>query len=210
MIFGRVLFIVLDLTPIIEAKRIDNLSYSNYLKDTLSFLENTLKEFSPICTLKVVFTHYPFFPFGPHWIDWYKNSKSLCLVRKDFLSILGKYKVDIVFNGHEHLYQRILYRHRNGSILMITTGGGGAPLERQRQSNAVKVILDRYTQEGYSIEDIRFVYKFNFVEVKVEKDKSGRDNFHLDVKILKDKDVLLLETIKGCSLKGWKINEKGF
>ncbi len=45
-------------------------------------------------------------------------------VRQAWCSLFEQYGVDIVFNGHEHIYERALI---NG-VYYIITGGGGAPL----------------------------------------------------------------------------------
>jgi 3',5'-cyclic AMP phosphodiesterase CpdA len=43
---------------------------------------------------------------------------------REWLPLFEKYKVQAVFNGHDHNYQR----HVKNGVQYITTGGGGAPL----------------------------------------------------------------------------------
>lgn len=59
----------------------------------------------------------------------------------ELVPILEKYKFDVVFNGHEHNYQR---NNVNG-IYYIVTGGGGAPLYGQEtQADYNEVFLQSY------------------------------------------------------------------
>ncbi len=63
-----------------------------------------------------VFTHYPAFSSGAHG-----GSAS---VRQWLVPLFEQYGVDMVFTGHDHLYERSF----NNGIYYIVTGGGGAPL----------------------------------------------------------------------------------
>ena len=60
--------------------------------------------------------HHPILSSGP-----YPDEKNL---RKRLLPLLEKYRVDLVFVGHEHVYERSF----KDGITHVTTGGGGAPL----------------------------------------------------------------------------------
>ena len=64
---------------------------------------------------KIVFFHHPPYSSG----DMHGSSKSL---RKVVEPIFMKYKVDVVFAGHEHLYERI--KPQNGIYYFITGAGG--------------------------------------------------------------------------------------
>ncbi len=67
--------------------------------------------------------HHPAISSGP-----YPDEKNL---QKRLLPLLEKYKVDIVFVGHEHVYER---SYKDG-ITHVTTGGGGAPLHLKLRHN---------------------------------------------------------------------------
>ena len=68
---------------------------------------------------KIVFFHVPPHSSGEHGGDE--------RIRDALEPILKKYQVDVVFNGHDHDYERLM----TNSIVYIVTGGGGAPLYRQ-------------------------------------------------------------------------------
>ena len=58
----------------------------------------------------------------------YKEIKSQ--INKYVIPILEKYKVDIVFSSHEHVYMR----SKKGEIVYVTTGGGGSHLTGLREN----------------------------------------------------------------------------
>jgi hypothetical protein len=64
----------------------------------------------------VVVFHRPYFGSS--------DSLSKASIRDDFHALFVEHGVDLVFNGHEHLY----YRTIQDGIHYVVTGGGGAPL----------------------------------------------------------------------------------
>jgi len=74
--------------------------------------------------------HHPLVASGPHLPDEYG-------IAGDLLPLFETYDVDVVFNGHEHLYERSFL---NG-IYHVVTGGGGAPLH-----NVPDTSLNPYSQ----------------------------------------------------------------
>ena len=76
---------------------------------------------------KVVFFHIPPYSSGEHG----GNPQ----VRAALEPLFIQYGVDLVFNGHDHDYER----SAAGSIVYIVTGGGGAPLYARVNSNPASV-----------------------------------------------------------------------
>jgi len=69
---------------------------------------------------KFVFYHQAIYSSGPHGHeDWVTAQRAL------LAPIFEQYKVDVVFNGHDHDYERT--QPING-VLYIVSGGGGGPL----------------------------------------------------------------------------------
>jgi hypothetical protein len=68
---------------------------------------------------KVVAFHRPYYSSGVHYADTSTE------VHRELLEpILKQYEVDMVFNGHDHMYERSF----KDGITYITTGGAGAPI----------------------------------------------------------------------------------
>jgi uncharacterized protein (TIGR03437 family) len=95
--------------------------------EMLQWLENDLRNTRKFW--RIVFFHHPGFATGKH-----QDEPEAAKVRNYLVPILEKYGVQLVFNGHEHTYQRT-FELRNGKvvppnsggIVYVTSGGGGAP-----------------------------------------------------------------------------------
>jgi 3',5'-cyclic AMP phosphodiesterase CpdA len=108
------------------------------------WLENYLKTTGDGINWTIVTTHYP-----PYSSSNRNGDKTL---REKWVPIFEKYKVDVVFAGHDHFYER---SEKNG-VKYIITGGGGAPLYD------VEVTNNPY--RNFSAK----VYHFVIVDVKQE------------------------------------------
>jgi len=76
---------------------------------------------------KVVFFHIPPYSSGAHGSD--------LQVRAALEPLFISHTVDLVFNGHDHNYERSV----TGTVTYIVTGGGGAPLYSQSYTNPASV-----------------------------------------------------------------------
>jgi calcineurin-like phosphoesterase family protein len=78
---------------------------------------------------RVVFFHHPPFAAGPNL-----NDPKCIMARECIVPLLERHGVQLVFNGHEHSYQRTepllggYIAGPNEGIVYITTGGGGSDL----------------------------------------------------------------------------------
>ncbi|MGD0336747.1 MAG: metallophosphoesterase [Candidatus Omnitrophota bacterium] len=130
------------------------------------WFENALRSGGGIDFL-IVLLHHPFFTTAARHIP---DERGLLPV---IMPLLEKYRVDAVFSGHNHDYERSFY---NG-IYFIVSGGGGAPLD------------DQVRQSPYSQ---KFVKQYHFCELMVQgtkllvsvSDKSGAliDSFSIESK----------------------------
>jgi 3',5'-cyclic AMP phosphodiesterase CpdA len=129
---GNSLFIVLDSYLDDQEKRITGEQFT-WLETVLS---NTTQKH------RFVFLHHPLYTDlgkGHHAhdsLDKYPES------RDRLESLFAKHKVDAVFAGHEHYYQRRLVE----GIVHIITGGGGAPMYEREEDGGffhfVRVTVD--------------------------------------------------------------------
>jgi len=84
----------------------------------LEWLDKTLAESDRFW--RIVYFHHPPFASGPN-----EDDSLTALARQHIVPILEKHNVPVVFNGHEHSYQRS--KPVKGAVY-YTSGGGGAPL----------------------------------------------------------------------------------
>lgn len=118
--------------------------------------------------LTVVFLHHPLFSSGPHGRD--DNS-----YREDLIPLFERYGVDVVFSGHDHLYERSFY---NG-IHYVVTGGGGAPLKQKKSPNPWSEI---------------FISKFHFCKANVVDGELVVTVYDADLNVL---DIFKVENRRG-------------
>jgi acid phosphatase type 7 len=97
------------------------------LDEMLAWLESDLANSRAFW--RIAYFHQPPFASGHH-----ENSPGQIMARSRIAPILDRYNVSLVFNGHEHSYQRT-FPMRGGEpaysgpgTVYITTGGGGAAL----------------------------------------------------------------------------------
>ena len=104
--YQNALFVVLDSTQSISAQT--------------TWLDQTLTQYAST-KWKFLFWHYPVYPCS------YKSPWDAGVA---WVRVAEKHKVDMVFNGHAHVYDRscpmIGGRCANGGVTFVTTGGGGA------------------------------------------------------------------------------------
>jgi hypothetical protein len=112
---------------------------------------------------KVVFFHVPPYSSGLHGSD--------LGVRQALEPLFIRYGVDLVFNGHDHDYERSVANH----IVYIVTGGGGAPLYSQVNSNPASVY---FTSTHHSVQVT--VTESSLMVVGVRSDGVRFDEFTLE------------------------------
>ena len=82
---------------------------------------------------KVITIHTPFFSSGPHGklgTDGEPAEVEIADLRSHILPLVEKHGVDVVFQGHDHLYER----SKKGDAYFVTVGGGGGPLYQAEQN----------------------------------------------------------------------------
>ena len=125
---------------------------------------------------RIVAMHHSPLSFGAHWKDWYKNSygRDTRLKRKALLKLMADNGVQVVFSGHEHIYQHNYVPNIPGSesaeagIHFILSSGGGAPQRDLKSERSVRKIQDVYRQEGYTVDLIEEKKVHHYCIVKTE------------------------------------------
>ena len=68
---------------------------------------------------KFVYLHRPPYSSGPHGAE-----TGVLLIQQYLVPVFEEYQVDIVFSGHDHMYERSF----KDGVFYVIAGGGGAPL----------------------------------------------------------------------------------
>jgi hypothetical protein len=115
---------------------------------------------------KIVAMHHPIITYGAHYEDWLdpENGRDLIGKRRTLIDLFDRYGVQVVFSGHDHLYQHnILYTWTGRRIHFIVGGGGGTPLRRAPSDSRMFRIQRTFEDEqldviGLSIEKMHHYY----------------------------------------------------
>lgn len=110
---GREYYTIKKLQGLVEFFMLDVTNLGN---QQLAWLENSLKLSK--ARWKIALYHYPLYSSGT------RHGSALSL-RRVLEPLLIKYKVNVAFAGHDHIYERT---HLQSGIQHFVTGGGGAPL----------------------------------------------------------------------------------
>jgi hypothetical protein len=121
-----------------------------------------------------VYMHRGAYNFGGHRTDW---------GREFWPDLFSKYKVDIVFAGHSHLYERFYPVRAEGvtnAVTYITTGGAGAGLYQSVKNKAIVAVTESVN---------------NFVSVKIDGNALDLKARRMDGSLLDE--LLIVKNKKG-------------
>lgn len=105
------------------------------------WLESVLKEKPAAASFTAVVVHEPLFSSGHHGPAAFSPG---------LVPLFERYKVDIVFSGHDHDYERSF----KDGVHYVVAGGGGAPLyDKSRENPYSRVFLSVYHYGALSVRD---------------------------------------------------------
>jgi len=152
VIFNNILFVVinsnLNLKPGSEQYM--------WLNDVLSAVNANIK-------FKAVIFHHPPYSSGNHQLERPDLQASV-------VPLFEKYGVNIVFNGHDHDYERL----KVNNVYYIVTGGGGAPLTAMGAKN-------EFSQ--------KFKSSYNFCNMSIINDKLNVIVYDADLNIIDEFNI---------------------
>lgn len=139
--------------------------------DSLSWLEKNFIEYDK--PLKIVAMHHPPVTFGKHYQDWHNPAFGNALIEKrnKLLELFHKFKVDVVFSGHEHFYQYNTSTFKDRKIHFFVGGGGGTPLRNPPDEATQSAILKEYKIAGHDVQNVSISKIFHYYTVNIDNDK---------------------------------------
>jgi predicted phosphodiesterase len=120
--FNNITFFVLDSNSDLE------FGSKQYL-----WLESKLR--SCKSDFKILIFHHPILSVGRH--GGYSS------LEKSLTPLIKKYSIQLIFNGHDHAYQRFL----KNDVTYVVTGGGGAPLYDKVENLEYDKYLKKYLKK---------------------------------------------------------------
>jgi len=132
-------------------------------------------------TFKIISMHTPPVSFNVHQSDWDESDwgRNLPKKRKRLLELFQKHGVQIIFSGHEHVFERNILKYKNHEsdneeeIQIIITGGGGSPIRDITDPEKMQDYLDHFKNEGLNITHVRQdgIHHYCVVEIDSQKIK---------------------------------------
>ena len=173
--FGNALFVALDSNGEFQPE-----------SEQTRWLEQTLATSN--ATWKFVYFHHPPYSSGNHG--------SSTNIRQAWSHIFEKHRVDMVFTGHDHLYERT-YPVRDGKrddangVTYVVTGGGGAPLypvlrndwtAYSQSVNNYQIVqiegkrlrMETWDHQGHVLDYVTISKDNNYVDALIEQVKKTR------------------------------------
>ncbi len=123
---------------------------------------------------KVVAMHHPPITYAKHYQDWTNSSygRDLSKKRKLLLELFQEHEVDIVFSGHDHLYQHNLLRYGSDQEMhFVVSGGGGGPLRNAVGTKTEFKLQTDFRSENLDVLSLKRKEVHHYCVVQVDDDR---------------------------------------
>ena len=188
---GWVRFIALDSNPIVDPNsRWTREVQVKYSEEQFAWLVERVKEHrGPV----LVMMHNPPFSVGKHRVEWQRDPM-LIERRERMVRALHETGISIIATGHEHSYQRALFTWPDAVLIVISSGGGGAPLQAIPPPAECARLFSEYKVAGSIVkpENVFTSQVFNFTQFRLW---FGGGEFHTYA-VDKDSKATLIDEVQ--------------
>jgi len=192
---GWVRFIAIDTNPIVDPQnRWTKDLHVTYSKEQFDWLTERVREHNGPA---VIMMHHPPFSAGFHRVEWQADS-IMQRRRETMVRALHETGISVIASGHEHAYERALMTWPDAVMVVIATGGAGAPLTQLPPNPASADLFSQYNVAGGTIkkDNVLTAVAFHYIHLRlwfgggefytyaVEKDGSSKliDKVQIDLK----------------------------
>jgi hypothetical protein len=145
---GWVRFIAIDTNPIVDPQnRWTRDLHVKYSKEQFDWLVERVREHNGPA---IIMMHHPPFSAGFHRVEWDADSV-MQRRRETMVRALHETGISIIASGHEHAYERALMTWPDAVMVVIATGGAGAPLTALPAPAASADLFSQYNVAGGTI-----------------------------------------------------------
>jgi len=142
---GWVRFIAIDTNPIVDPQnRWSPEVHVKYSKEQFDWMVARVKEHHGPA---IIMMHHPPFSAGFHREEW-QADQVLRDRRSELVKALHETGISIIASGHEHAYERALMTWQDAVLVVIATGGAGAPLTALPPPSASAELFAEYQVSG--------------------------------------------------------------
>lgn len=145
---GWVRFIAIDTNPIVDPQnRWSSEVHVKYSKEQFDWVMARVKEHRGPA---IIMMHHPPFSAGFHRVEWQTDSVMIHR-RAALVEALHETGISVIASGHEHAYERALLTWPDAVLVVIATGGAGAPLTTLPPPAASADLFSQYNVAGGKI-----------------------------------------------------------
>jgi len=152
----------------------DNFFKEWYVSDSnseeSSWLERQLADSDK--QFKIVVMHHPPISFAKHHNDWYNSDygNDLLEKRRLLLDLLSKYNVQVVFSGHDHMYQHNLLDTDSGHQIHFLVGGGaGGSLRNLADSETMTEYQNQFAHNSLKVTSVKLEKLYHYFLIDVNQ-----------------------------------------
>jgi hypothetical protein len=145
---GWVRFIALDTNPIVDPQnRWSPEVHVKYSKEQFDWVVERVREHRGPA---IIIMHHPPFSAGFHREEW-QADQVMRDRRAAMVEALHATGISVIASGHEHAYERALLTWKDAVLVVIATGGAGAPLTQLPPPAASADLFSQYDVAGGKI-----------------------------------------------------------
>ena len=163
---GWVRFIALDSNPMVNnGSHWTREAQIKYSDEQLTWMVARIREHTgPV----LVMMHHPPFSVGSHRQEWQRDSL-LVSQRERMVRAMHESGISILATGHEHSYQRALLTWPDAAMIVLVTGGTGAPINPIPNPAASAQLFATYRVAGSVVkpENVFTSQVFNFTHLRL-------------------------------------------
>jgi len=145
---GWVRFIAIDTNPIVDPQnRWSKDVHVKYSKEQFDWMIARVREHRGPA---IIMMHHPPFSAGFHREEW-QADQVMRDRRSELVKALHDTGISVIASGHEHAYERALMTWQDAVLVVIATGGAGAPLTALPPPAASAELFAEYNVSGGTV-----------------------------------------------------------
>ena len=158
--------IALDTNPIVDIKNLYSHDvHVDYSKEQFDWVVARVREHTGPA---MILMHHPPFSAGFHRTEW-EADQIMRDRRSALVRALHESGISVIASGHEHAYERALMKWPDAVLVVLATGGAGAPLHSLPEQLASAELFSEYDVGGGKISknDVLVDVAFHYIHFRL-------------------------------------------
>ena len=136
---------------------------------------------------KMIAMHHSILTFAWHAYDWYSKEygRNLQEKRQKLLRLFGEHGVQVVFSGHEHLYEHNIFEYAaptGGTDILHTviTSGAGTPVRKTATADEFEERMQQYEEANLDVTNVIQRSVYHYTEVVVDEEALTIETYQVE------------------------------